>query len=97
VITEEFAGSFRLYDEVDKRDLFCGVRMWIEPGECGISMNDGKGGPAESIVFSDPISRWAISQLFALIHRKARTRRREYVTLAWHQPRQLPATTERAI
>jgi hypothetical protein len=75
--TEEFSGTWRMRDEVEGVDLFAGVRMWVTPTECGFSMNDGKGGPAESIVFDHKAIRWAFLQIIALFRRKAYRYKRE--------------------
>jgi hypothetical protein len=75
--TEEFAGTWRLRDEVESVDLFAGVRVWVAGSECGFSMNDGKGGPAESIVFDHIAIRWAFLQMLALLRRKAYRYKRE--------------------
>lgn len=77
---DEFSGSWRMTDEVDGFDLFAGVRWWVTKDECGFSMNDGKGGPAEILSFTHPAVIFAFTKVAALFRRNAYRRRREYAT-----------------
>ena len=91
---DEFSGCIRLRDHAENCDVFAGIRIWVEPGEVGISMNDGRGGPAESITFTNPWACFVIVQMLGLLRRQCfRYSPRQILP----RPHTLTSTTERAI
>jgi phosphoglucomutase len=65
--------------EADGTELFAGIRVWITATEVGIKMNDGNGGPAETLIFTQQRHISAISQFVALARRKGRIRRFQHL------------------
>lgn len=75
---EELVGSWDMHDARESVDLFAGVRMWAGDDEAGFSMNDGRGGKPESIIFTGKLAVWMFVQIIALFRRNAYRRSREY-------------------
>lgn len=76
----ELAGSLRLKDD-NGTELFAGIRLWVTPTEVGIMMNDGRGGPAETLILTHRPARSALERFIALTRRNAHLRRFSYARL----------------
>lgn len=72
----ELSGSLRLRDHEWGRDVLAGVRIIVDGREARILVNDGRGGPAETMVVTNPVALRTVRRIVQLVYRNAFSRPR---------------------